>query len=216
MKLIESEPAGAQENMDRDVQLLEAMEPALHIYAWKNPSVTYGHFFKVEEHFYKEAVKRYGLDLGKRPTGGGALFHLYDFAFSLTLPAGHPLFSENTLECYRKVNGWVASALSPLFSASMLQSAPASPSQFCMAQPTIYDLVVEGKKIGGAAQRRTRGGVLHQGTISLARPEEALITDVLKNGAFLYSEMLEKSFFLDGSLEALRMKVRAALIKNLV
>lgn len=215
MKLIESEPAGAQENMDRDVQLLEAMEPTLHIYAWKNPSVTYGHFFKIEEHFDTEAVKRYGLDLGKRPTGGGALFHLYDFAFSLTLPAGHPLFSENTLECYRKVNGWVASALSPLFSASMLQSAPASPSQFCMAQPTIYDLVVGGKKVGGAAQRRTRKGVLHQGTISLVRPDRTLITAVLKEGPSLYRQMVEKSFFLDGPPDELRAKVRTQLIAKL-
>jgi lipoate-protein ligase A len=36
-----------------------------------------------------------------------------------------------------------------------------------MAKPTKYDVMVGGKKVGGAAQRKTRHGFLHQGSISL-------------------------------------------------
>ena len=39
-----------------------------------------------------------------------------------------------------------------------------------MAKPTPFDLVIEGKKVGGAAQRRTRKGLLHQGSLSVCPP----------------------------------------------
>ena len=50
---------------------------------------------------------------------------------------------------------------------------------FCMAKPTIYDVVYQGRKIAGAAQRRRKNGYLHQGTISLAFPQMGLLNEVL-------------------------------------
>jgi lipoate-protein ligase A len=38
----------------------------------------------------------------------------------------------------------------------------------CFANPVRADLMIDGRKIAGAAQRRTRAGLLHQGSIQLA------------------------------------------------
>ena len=54
-----------------------------------------------------------------------------------------------------------------------------------MAKPTQYDLMVEGKKVGGAAQRRTKNGFLHQATIALALPPISLLQAVVKNSAVI-------------------------------
>jgi lipoate-protein ligase A len=51
---------------------------------------------------------------------------------------------------------------------------------FCMARPTQYDVVSGGLKIAGSAQRKTRRGYLHQGTISLAPPDVAFLQTILK------------------------------------
>ena len=48
-----------------------------------------------------------------------------------------------------------------------------------MAQPTKYDVVLQGRKIAGAAQRKTKEGFLHQGTIALKMPNEELLRELL-------------------------------------
>ena len=40
-------------------------------------------------------------------------------------------------------------------------------SEACFANPVRNDLLLDGRKVAGAAQRRTRGGFLHQGSIQL-------------------------------------------------
>ena len=52
---------------------------------------------------------------------------------------------------------------------------------FCMARPTIYDVVLNEKKIAGAAQRRKKQGYLHQGTIALALPDEEILRETLQD-----------------------------------
>ena len=55
-------------------------------------------------------------------------------------------------------------------------------SHFCMAKPTKYDVIWKEKKIAGAAQRKTKQGFLHQGTISLIPPNIDMLQQMLKPG----------------------------------
>jgi lipoate---protein ligase len=93
------------------------------------------------------------------------------------MPAGHPLCFSTPLENYRFVNQGVLEAIRPLLpccsAAGLFPSIQTD--VFCMARPTIYDLILDGKKIAGAAQRRRKNGYLHQGTISLVAPEPILL-----------------------------------------
>jgi lipoate-protein ligase A len=38
-------------------------------------------------------------------------------------------------------------------------------SHACFENPVLYDVLVEGRKVAGAAQRRTRRGLIHQGSV---------------------------------------------------
>lgn len=181
----------AEENMRLDKELLDTLDPhsspILHFYEWEGDSATYGYFVNPADFLNLEVAAEKGLSLARRPTGGGIVFHLWDLAFSVLVPAGHPHFSENTLDNYAYVNNTVLSAV-----ADFLEERPkldlisqdataldASSTRFCMARPTKYDVVFQGKKIAGAAQRKTKQGFLHQGTISLKFPSRQYLEEIL-------------------------------------
>jgi lipoate-protein ligase A len=192
--------------MRRDAELLEGLNPegaaVLHLYEWEGDSVTYGYFLKPHEFLDLEAVERRGVKLARRPTGGGIVFHIWDMAFSVLVPSKHPAFSENTLENYQFVNRAVLGAVEemvgerPDLIPSDGAAADLNCTRFCMAQPTKYDVVLGGRKIAGAAQRKKRNGFLHQGTISLTPPDEALLKEVLLPGTRVLEAMRASSFFL--------------------
>lgn len=56
-----------------------------------------------------------------------------------------------------------------------------------MAKPTQYDLIINEKKMGGAAQRKTKLGLLHQGSISLSIPSNDLLNEVLIDNKIIES-----------------------------
>lgn len=171
--------SSAIQNMNFDKDLLSSLDkhlaPILHLYDWERESITYGHFIKPETWLDMDCAKQLEIDFSKRPTGGGIVFHMCDLAFSLLVPAHHPCFSQNTLENYAFVNAIVMDAVKAFNDQTEnLSLLPASfnslqeaDMHFCMARPTIYDVMLHGKKVAGAAQRRTKNGFLHQGTIFL-------------------------------------------------
>ena len=202
MRILDTGVAEAVENMKIDQELLNGLKPSdsplLHLYRWDGLSATFGHFIEAVKYFHLEKVASNKLKLAKRPTGGGIVFHIWDFAFSFLMPADHPSFSQNTLENYRFVNERVLEAMESLFKLKEqeLLTAERSMSEacknFCMAGPTQYDVVYRGMKIAGAAQRRTKQGFLHQGTISLASPQFPLLKEVLRSEEAVFQAM--KSF----------------------
>lgn len=177
--------------MKKDQLLLEKIgsqkSPILHFYEWNTPSITYGYFLKPEEFFSFEGLKKEGISIARRPTGGGIIVHLWDFAFSALIPSSHPSFSQNTLDNYAYINSSVLSTAQEFLSQAMgFELTPEDGAllssgceYFCMAKPTKYDVMLNGKKIAGAAQRKTRDGLLHQGSISLMMPSQHVLETVL-------------------------------------
>lgn len=207
-KIIDSGAASAKENMEVDSRLLKGLDmsscPILHLYEWESPSATYGHFIDPLAYFSKEVFSNHELQLAKRPTGGGIIFHTTDWAFSVLIPAGYSAYSMNTLENYAFVNTLVVEVikrvtgrfaqLSLLVSEKTRLDDPCA--NFCMAKPTKYDVMLEGKKVGGGAQRRTKTGFLHQGTLSLALPNPIFLERVLLASHLVSKAMLENTYAL--------------------
>ncbi len=193
--------------MEKDAHLLRHLQPSsqpcLHLYEWSRPCLTYGYFTDPARYLEPSALNHHQLDMARRPTGGGIIFHLTDLAFSLLIPSSYPGLSVNTLDNYALINRRIAKAVQQFTSHSLkpilLAEEPACEADchgFCMAKPTQYDLIIQGRKVGGAAQRRTKLGLLHQGSLSLALPPIALLQDVLKNEQSVVSAMQQHSFCL--------------------
>lgn len=173
--------ATAQEQMDKDERLLCSLKDdkkaILRFYEWMEPSLTYGYFVKLEDHINIEALKQRGVSVAKRPTGGGILFHGLDFAFTVVVPSEHPKFSTASKINYQWINQLIAEALQlPIFYHA--EQAPLRDA-FCMARPTQYDLVIEGRKIGGCAQRMTTFGLIQQTSLFLFPHDWKLIKELL-------------------------------------
>ncbi len=219
----------AENIMQQDQLLLDQMheqdQPILHLYQWKNPSITYGHFIPVEKIIdLEKAQLKFGIDIARRPTGGGIIFHLFDYAFSFFLPSGNRMFSHHPIDNYAFVHQIVKKALLDLIEEKdmdLLYQNPEDSSSsrfFCMAKPTIYDLMVGSKKLAGAAQRKKKQGYLHQGSIALVEPNLKLVSEILKQPDPVDKMKALSFYFLPSSasieeIENQKLKIEARLIQ---
>jgi lipoyl(octanoyl) transferase len=162
-------------NMAIDEALLEsAAVPAIRFYRWRSPALSFGYFGR----FAEVASYARERDLVRRWTGGGIVFHGEDLTYSIVIPATDPAFGESSMSIYEKIHH----ALRDAFSATGQRAAVAGgvdPGRTkiatraaiidrgynCFASPVRADVLLNGRKIAGAAQRRTRRGLLHQGSI---------------------------------------------------
>ncbi len=232
-EIIDTGRQSAEENMRFDSELLEnadtRVKPILHFYEWEGDSATHGYFTDPSKLLNLDNAQRLSLNLARRPTGGGLVFHIWDMAFSVLVPAFCPEFSMNTLENYAFVNQAVLSSVKEFLDNHpplSLTSDDFSPldsncSHFCMAKPTKYDVMWEGKKIAGAAQRKTKKGFLHQGTIALVMPPLDYLGKILLPGTRVQEAMQMHTCPLlgkDASLEqiiAVKQRLRQILATHL-
>ena len=157
------EPRSAALNMALDETFLEnADAPLLRFYRWRGPSLSFGYFGCYAEvanqSSHREIVRRW--------TGGGIVPHGDDLTYSIVLPASHPSFALSSPEIYAELHEAIRlSLLSNGVEAVLASSAGARVSETCFANPVRADVISNGEKIAGAAHRRTRAGLLHQGSI---------------------------------------------------
>ena len=109
----------------------------------------------------------------RRWTGGGIVEHGADFTFTLLVPRSLPLAMLAARESYRLIHAAVAIALARVGCAgACLQTDTArkaiTVSGECFENAVQHDLLVGHRKVAGGAQRRTRDGLLHQGSIQNA------------------------------------------------
>ena len=98
-KILDTGVSTAAENMKIDGELLAGLEaqqgPILRLYDWEGKCATYGYLTKPEEFMDLAKTAAEGLNLARRPTGGGIVVHAWDLAFSVLVPATSKYFSTN-------------------------------------------------------------------------------------------------------------------------
>lgn len=155
-------PRSAAMNMAIDEALLKHTSvPILRCYRWRKPSVSFGYFGRYRDVTEHEAER----EIVRRWTGGGIVLHGMDFTYSAVIPARSINRIASARVIYEQIHDAIRRAL-PGHAAVMLAAEDAPKvSHACFANPVVADVLVNGRKIAGAAQRRTRGGLLHQGSI---------------------------------------------------
>jgi lipoate-protein ligase A len=156
-------PHPAALNMAVDEVLLgTAREPFLRLYRWERPAVSFGYFAK----FAAVEAAWSGRELVRRMTGGGAVPHGDDLTYSLIVPAGHPFAERRAREIYREIHEVIANLLAPsAVKPALAGASSAAGTGVCFESPVEFDVLADGKKIAGAAMKRTRSGLLIQGSV---------------------------------------------------
>lgn len=165
------DPRTGPVNMAFDELLLDGGKdgpPLLRFYRWVEPAVSFG-YFEVAAAARRFAGSR---PVVRRPTGGGMVEHGEDITYTLVVPRSEPFVRLRPAESYRLIHAAVSAALTSggRRSSSHLEpggTAPAVGENACFQRPVLHDLMADGQKIAGGAQRRTRAGLLHQGSVRL-------------------------------------------------
>ncbi len=157
-------------NMALDEALLQEASrlgrPVLRFYGWIEPAASFGYFQR-----YAEVEQMTPLrPLVRRPTGGGVVPHDADWTYSLVFPPTDGWYALAATESYRRVHEWVRAAFARLNLESELAPArkKAGPGQ-CFQGHEVSDVLWRDRKIAGAAQRRTREGLLIQGSVQASQ-----------------------------------------------
>lgn len=168
-------------NMAMDEALLESVSrfgfPILRYYGWTEPAATFGY----SQRFHDVASWTGLRPLIRRPTGGGLVPHDADWTYSLVFPPNNPWYQLKAVESYRCVHQWLQRAFARLGVQSQLAVAQqkAAPGQ-CFVGAEKFDLLLSGVKVAGAAQRRTKSGLLIQGSV---QPRAAILRRAEWEGA---------------------------------
>ena len=182
-RLLTHGPASPARNMAVDEALLrEVRQPVLRIYEWSVSAVSLGYFQPAALAADRPFIRRY--------TGGGLVDHAHDVTYTIVLPRAHPWMQLSMPDSYCLVHNGVQAALAGCGIASELTpAAHAVESDACFAKPVKFDIVSATGKLSGAAQRRTREGLLHQGSILL--PDPARNADLRRAFASAFAARLD-------------------------
>jgi lipoate-protein ligase A len=175
----------AETNMAIDAALLVSMPvglAAFRHYGWLGPAVTFGyaqHYNKVVSRLASDHVPvepaQDSATLIRRMTGGGIVDHRNDWTYALILHSSIPAASSPATDLYAQIHDAISQSLAKIGIDSRLAPCPRHCEELpiasdipshCFATPAANDVLHPGgKKIAGAAMKRSRHGLLIQGSI---------------------------------------------------
>lgn len=154
-RVVELQTNDAFLNMAMDEAVSESVvkggNPTIRFYKWKPSAVSVGYFQSLNDEVNVEKCKMLGVDVVRRRTGGGAVYHdnKGEITYSVVVPES--VLKLSITESYHEICGWIVKGL-----ANLGIDATFKP---------INDIIAGGKKISGNAQTRRNGVVLQHGTI---------------------------------------------------
>ena len=163
-RLLKLETHNAFMNMAIDESILrariEGLAPnTLRFYRWKPSAVSIGRFQKIGDEVQLENCRKYGVDVVRRITGGGAVYHDAGNEITYSVIANkRDMETEDIAAVYARIYAGLAEALKIFeINADFNQGT----------SRTCPNLTVCGKKISGSAQSHKMGVVLQHGTLLL-------------------------------------------------
>lgn len=172
-RLLKLETHDAYTNMAIDEAILTArtrnLAPnTIRFYRWNPSAVSIGKFQNIENEVQLDKCKKYGVDVVRRITGGGAVYHDTEGEITYSVVANKKdLKAENINAVYAKFYDGIAEALKILGINADFNEGNAK---------TCPNLIVNSKKISGSAQSHKKGVVLQHGTLLVDVDLEEMFT----------------------------------------
>ncbi len=195
-RLLDTGALPASLNMAIDEALLQLhvpgeSQPVLRFYRWEPPAVSLGYFQKLHS-IDLSACRKLGLDVVRRATGGRAVLHENDLTYSVvadcrqgipsSLDAAYRLLCEGLLAGFRLLG--VQAELGR-------EKARSAKSDICFVHALVADIVHQGKKFVGSAQKWQGASLLQHGSIVL-EPQEDIWAKIIKTDSDSPDSVREK------------------------
>lgn len=163
-RLIDSGYNNAFMNMAIDEALLSSKMPVLRFYRWKPAGLSIGYFQPVKE-FNFENLKKSKVDLVRRLTGGNAVLHDKELTYSFIID--EEKMPKSIVESYKEISKGLLQGLRNLGLKAVMNEdvAKGKKSAVCFNDSSWYEIIVNGKKIVGSAQKRVNGKLLQHGAV---------------------------------------------------
>ena len=137
----------------------------VRFWRWLPSTVSIGCFQSVEREVDLGVARKYGVDVVRRITGGGAVFHDYGGELTYSVVCRQGDVPDDIIESYRLICGGLVRGFERLGLHAEFKP--------------VNDVQVNGKKISGSAQTRRWGSVLQHGTV-LISPDVRRMFELLK------------------------------------
>jgi lipoate-protein ligase A len=178
-RFIDTGSGSAYWNMAVDEVLLEGFRegdlPILRVYGWEN-ALSVGKFSNISKSVDSKKLENQKIPLVRRLSGGGVLVHGGDLSYTLIMSREF-LKDKGIKENYRILCG---------FLIRLYEKLGIRRSDICLAGNEAYDIVIQGKKMGGNAQRYTRHTLFQHGSIPMSL-NESLFKSLLRGESGLES-----------------------------
>jgi lipoyl(octanoyl) transferase len=176
-RLVPFKRRGGRENMAIDEHLLlrhgPSGTPVLRIYGWQPPAITLGRY-QGTDRLDLEACRHDAVPVVRRITGGGAIYHDNEMTYSVVWPDDGDSGSGCIERSFERINAFILETyrslgLNPVYAKECnVPGISTGRTHFCFSGNENYDILINGRKIGGNAQKRVRGSLLQHGSIPLA------------------------------------------------
>lgn len=183
-RLLATPPLGAVENMAYDEALLARAaatgEAVFRVYGWNEPTLSLGRNQPARHEYDESLLRRRGIAVVRRLTGGRAVLHDREVTYSVTAPDA---FGATLREAYQRINEVLVAGLRRLGVDAAVAvprgRSPVPSSAPCFEEPAGGELVVGDRKLAGSAQYREGGALLQHGSI-LVDDDQVILASLLR------------------------------------
>ncbi|MGB7570079.1 MAG: lipoate--protein ligase family protein [Chitinivibrionales bacterium] len=146
----------------------------VRFYQWFPASITIGLMQDASAILDFHAMKKNNVEWIRRPTGGRAVLHDNDITYSCIFPATIVEMGKTIMETYRIISRCLMGGLNDVGiqcvscdSTNALRETKREMKLPCFLAPNRNEIMVDGKKLVGSAQKRTAEAILQHGSIPL-------------------------------------------------
>lgn len=177
-RLILNDPMDLYSNMALDEALylrycLGGMAPTLRFYSWQKAAFSLGYFQDAGKNINPLECVKNGIYFVRRITGGGIIFHDREVTYSMVFSRKHMPRTGSVTGSFKTICSFLINfyknlGLDPAFAVDQGWDKDSNGmSELCFASREKYDIIVNGRKIGGNAQKRGADVVFQHGSIPL-------------------------------------------------
>lgn len=191
-RLLKLETSDAYTNMAVDEAILMAridniVPNTLRLYQWHPSAVSIGRFQKLADEIHVDNCKKDGVDIVRRITGGGAVYHDSEGELTYSIVAKTADLGCKDLDmlgAYQKICSGLNEAVKIL--GTKAEYRPPDPKR-------CPNLTISGKKISGNAQTSKKGILLQHGTFMMDIDHKKMFTFLKVPWAKTLNDVLEVS-----------------------